>query len=108
MVNREFLAGMKETAVLVNTSRGPVVDEEALYEAVRNGVIAGAGLDVFDPEPPMPDNPLYTLDNVVVSPHNAALTNEALLAMAMDSSTGIVDYLEGRQPQFPVNREVLS
>ena len=107
MVNSEFLAGMKKTAVLVNTSRGPVVDEDALYQALKDGVIAGAGLDVFDPGPPMPDNPLYELDNVVVSPHNAALTNEALLAMAMDSATGIVDYLEGRTPQFPVNREVL-
>ena len=108
MVNADFLAGMKKEAILVNTSRGPVVDEMALYQALKDGVIAGAGLDVFDPEPPMPDNPLYELDNVVVSPHNAALTNEALLAMAVDSSTGIVDYLEGRQPQFPVNREVLA
>lgn len=108
MVNAAFLSGMKDSAVLVNTSRGPVVDEEALYQALKDGVIAGAGLDVFDPEPPMADNPLYALDNVTVSPHNAALTGEALLAMAMDSATGIVDYLEGRNPQFPVNREVLA
>lgn len=108
MVNKEFLSNMKPTAYLINSSRGPVVDEEALIWALRNKKIAGAGLDVFDPEPPKADNPLFEMDEVIVSPHNAALTDEALLAMAMDSSTGIVDYLEGRKPEFPVNPEILK
>lgn len=108
MVNAEFLGKMKKTACIVNASRGPVVDEDALCEALKNGVIAGAGLDVFDPEPPKNDNPLFAMDNVILSPHNAALTEEALLAMAMDSSTGIIDYLEGRRPEFPVNAKVLD
>lgn len=108
MVNKEFLSHMKPTAYLINSSRGPVVDEEALVWALQNKIIAGAGLDVFDPEPPKADNPLFEMDEVLVSPHNAALTDEALLAMAMDSSTGIVDYLEGRNPEFPVNPEILK
>lgn len=103
MMNRETLARMKPSAFLINVARGPIVDEQALYEALKNHTIAGAALDVFDPEPPKPENPLLSLDNVLVSPHNAALTDRALLAMAMDSATGIVDYLEGRKPQFPVN-----
>lgn len=106
LVNQEFLAKMKSTAYLVNASRGAVVDEQALVEALQNGVIAGAGLDVFDPEPPAGDNPLFELSNVVVSPHNAALTDNALRAMAMDSSQGIIDYLSGDAPEFPVNHQV--
>ena len=74
IVNRKSLALMKPTAVLINTSRGPVVDEAALIEALREGRIAGAGLDVFEQEPVDPDNPLLTMDNVVVTPHMAGTT----------------------------------
>ena len=74
IVNRERLALMKPTAVLINTSRGPVVDEGALIEALREGTIAGAGLDVFEREPVEPDNPLLAMDNVVVTPHMAGTT----------------------------------
>ena len=65
---------MKSTAVLINTSRGPVVHEDALVEALSEGRIAGAGLDVFENEPVAPDNPLLTMDNVVVTPHSAGTT----------------------------------
>lgn len=108
MVNGELLAKMKPSAILVNVSRGPVVDEDALFHALKEGKIAGAALDVFDPEPPSVYNPLFALDNVVVSPHNAALTDMALVAMAMDSATGIADYLTGKTPAYPVNRTVLE
>ncbi len=74
IVNRERLALMKPTAVLINTSRGPVVDEAALIEALQEGRIAGAGLDVFEQEPVAPDNPLLKMDNVVVTPHMAGTT----------------------------------
>ena len=74
IVNRERLSLMKPTAVLINTSRGPVVDEEALIEALQEGRIAGAGLDVFEREPVDPSNPLLTMDNVVVTPHIAGTT----------------------------------
>lgn len=107
LIDAAALAKMKPSAHLINVARGPIVDEAALCAALEGGVIAGAGLDVFDPEPPAAGSPLLALENVVVSPHNAALTDRALLAMAMDSAAGIVDYLEGRAPSFPVNPEVL-
>lgn len=104
MVNQAFLAKMKPNAVLINASRGGVIDEPALVQALQNKVIAGAALDVFDPEPPRDDNPLFAMDQVILSPHNAALTDSAMRAMSMDSSAGVCDVLEGRIPQYPVNR----
>jgi len=74
IVSAERLATMKPTAVLINTSRGPVVDETALIDALRSGTIAGAGIDVFEKEPVDPDNPLLTMDNVTVTPHMAGTT----------------------------------
>lgn len=103
MVNEAFLRKMKPSAVLINASRGGVVDEAALIRALKEQIIAGAALDVFDPEPPRPDNPLFSMEQVVLSPHNAALTDRAMLAMSMDSAAGVCDVLEGRAPRFPVN-----
>lgn len=74
VVNHARLSLMKPTSVLINTSRGPVVDESALIEALQEGTIAGAGLDVFEQEPVDPDNPLLSMDNVVVTPHMAGTT----------------------------------
>lgn len=74
MIGSRELGLMKKTAYLINTCRGPVVDEPALYEALSNGTIAGAGLDVFDQEPPPADNPLFGLDNVILTPHFAGPT----------------------------------
>ncbi len=108
LINAERLALMKPTTILINASRGPVVDEQALFRALTDGKLAGAALDVFDPEPPVKENPLFALDNVVVSPHNAALTDVALLAMAMDSAGGIRDHLLGEAPAYPVNPQVLE
>ena len=74
MINAERLKMMKPTAYLINTCRGPVVDEKALIEALGNGTIAGAGLDVFDREPPPPNNPLFALQNVILTAHFAGPT----------------------------------
>jgi phosphoglycerate dehydrogenase-like enzyme len=74
MINAERLKMMKPSAYLINTCRGPVVDEPALVEALTNGTIAGAGLDVFDQEPPPPNNPLFPLPNVVLTAHFAGPT----------------------------------
>lgn len=107
LISTPQLLKMKNSAWLVNVSRGPVVDEAALVQALRAGTIAGAALDVFEEEPPKDDNPLFALENVILSPHNAALSDKAMLSMATDSARGIIDYLEGRRPSFPVNPSVL-
>ena len=80
---------MKPTAFIINAARGPVIDEAAMIEALQKGEIAGAGPDVFEQEPPTSDSPLFVMDNVILSPHNAALSDGALRAMAMDSGMSI-------------------
>ncbi len=79
LIGAKELALMKPTALLINTARGQLVDQKALYEALRDGTIAGAGLDVFEPEPIDPHDPLLTLPNIVLSPHTAGTTPEALM-----------------------------
>ena len=107
-VDAARLRMMKSTAFLVNFSRGEVIVEKALYDALKNGVIAGAAIDVYDPEPPLNNNPLFELDNIILSPHSAALTEECVIRMATGAAEGVVDVLTGRRPQFVVNPEVLN
>ncbi len=101
-------ARMKPTAYFVNVSRGPVVDELALIDALREGRIAGAALDVFEQEPVDPANPLLAMDNVIVTPHSLCWTDECFHNMAVTGLTSIVDALAGRVPAFVVNRDVLA
>jgi D-3-phosphoglycerate dehydrogenase len=108
LVDAARLRLMKPTAFLVNFSRGEVIDEKALYDALKSGVIAGAAIDVYDPEPPLKDNPLFELDNIILSPHSAALTEECVIRMATGAAEGVVDVLTGRRPQFIVNPEVFK
>ncbi|MEW8959703.1 hydroxyacid dehydrogenase [Neomoorella humiferrea] len=108
LVNEERLALMKASAFLINFSRGGVVDEDALYKALKNGLIAGAALDVFEEEPPPHNHPLFELDNVLLSPHSAALTKECVVRMATGAAQGVVDVLTGKRPQYVVNPEVLQ
>jgi D-3-phosphoglycerate dehydrogenase / 2-oxoglutarate reductase len=105
-VNEAKLRLMKPTAFLINLSRGEVVDEKSLYEALKSGVIAGAAIDVYDPEPPANDSPLFALENILLSPHSAALTQECVIRMATGAAEGVVDLLSGKRPQFVVNPEV--
>jgi glyoxylate reductase len=99
---------MKKTAILVNTSRGAVVDQHALYEALVSGEIAGAGLDVTDPEPIDPDDPLLQLDNCVVVPHIASASVATRTLMSILAAENLVAALQGRMPRNPVNPEVLD
>ncbi len=108
LIGPEQLAMMKKTAVLVNTSRGQVVDQRALYQALVSGQIAGAGLDVTDPEPIDPDDPLLQLDNCVIVPHMASASVAARTLMATIAAENLVASLQGRMPRNPVNPEVLD
>jgi glyoxylate reductase len=108
MINAEKLKLMKKTAYLINNARGPVVDEKALYEALKEGRIAGAGLDVFEQEPTPVDNPLLKLDNVVVAPHISSATYETRSKMAEMVAENLVAFFEGRKPPNLVNPEVMK
>jgi D-3-phosphoglycerate dehydrogenase len=99
---------MKPSAYFINVSRGPVVDESALIEALRAGRIAGAALDVFEQEPLDPANPLLAMPNVIVTPHSLCWTDECFHNMATTGLTSIVDALAGRVPEFVVDRAVLG
>jgi len=100
------LRRMKPTALLINTSRGAIVDQKMLVRALQERWIAGAGLDVYDPEPPSPDDPLFDLDNVVVTPHTAAISEESRQAVFGGSAEQAIKVLSGRRPDSLVNPEV--
>ena len=104
MIDSEIFSMMKPEAVLINCARGGVVNEKDLFEAVKNGKIAGAGLDVFEEEPVTAANPLFELKNIVVTPHNAALTFEASDRMGLHAAQGIIEVLNGKKPTWPVNK----
>ncbi|MCG8477736.1 MAG: hydroxyacid dehydrogenase [Spirochaetales bacterium] len=99
---------MRRSAILINTARGEVVDEAALIAALRENRIGGAGLDVFQTEPPDRDNPLLSMANVVATPHNAAHTVESMGRMALHAAMGIDDVLSGRTPRWPVNDPTIT
>ncbi len=107
LVGAELLGQMKPTAILVNTSRGAVVDEAALAEALAAGRPAAAALDVFAEEPPPPESPLLGMENVILTPHTAALTAECRLRMHSQAVEGLLDVLEGRRPRWVANRAAL-
>ena len=102
IVNASTFGKMKHSAVFVNTARGPIVDEDALYHALKDGVIAGAAIDVYEQEPVRADHPLLTLDNIVLTPHTAAESFEAFERVGLNTAQDIVNYFEGKNPHFPL------
>jgi D-3-phosphoglycerate dehydrogenase / 2-oxoglutarate reductase len=103
VLDRRRIFSMPAGAVLVNTSRGALVDEEALVEALEEGRLGGAGLDVFEQEPPAPDHPLLALPNVVVTSHSSHYSLESGAEMRQRAFTNVADVLAGRPPRSPVN-----
>ena len=108
LIDEEKLRLMKKTAILVNNARGPVIDEKALYEALKDGVIAGAGLDVFEQEPTSAGNPLLTLKNVVVAPHISSASFETRSRMSEMVAENLIAFFEGRVPPNLVNKDVVK
>jgi len=106
LVNAARLALMKPTAFLISLARGPIIDEPALIQALRDKRIAGAGIDVFEQEPVDPKNPLLTLDNVILTPHSLCWTDECFHDMAATGLKSIVDISLGKRPVHVVNPEV--
>jgi len=107
LIGREQFSMMKKTAVFVNTSRGPVVDQRALAEALASRWIFAAGIDVFEQEPIPADDPLLRLDNAVVAPHIASASVPTRIRMATLAAENLVAVLQGKRPPNPVNPEVL-
>ena len=109
MVGTAELAAMKSTAFVVNTARGGIVDESALVDALERRLIAGAAIDAFEIEPATADNPLFALDNILVSPHSAGVTEESMFRMGAACAQNVVDCFDGKlDPANVVNREVLD
>lgn len=108
IVNRDRLALMKPTAVVVNTSRGPLIDEAALIEALKARRIAAAGLDVYEQEPPDITSELFRLDNVIVTDHAAWYSEDSLAELQRRTAAAVCAVLTGKRPESVVNPEVLE
>ena len=108
IVNAERLALMKPTAWLINTARGPIVDQKALTEVLQERRIAGAGLDVLEQEPPDVDDPILKLDNVILTPHALCWTDQCFAGNGAADIRAVIEVQHGREPRGVVNREVLS
>lgn len=108
MIDERELRAMKKTAYIINTARGGIINEKALYSALRRGWIAGAGIDVYETEPPHNENPLFKLENVVATPHIAYYTEEAIWRLELSSVEEAIRILEGRPPKNLVNRQGLT
>jgi D-3-phosphoglycerate dehydrogenase len=108
LVNAERLALMKPTAFLINTARGPIVDQKALTKALQERRIAGAGLDVLEKEPPDADDPILRLDNVLLAPHALCWTDQCFAGIGACDAQAVLDVMEGREPAGVVNKEILA
>ena len=108
LINYERMCSMKNTAIIINTSRGGIINEADLARAMDENQVAGAGLDVFNNEPIEEGNPLLGIDNVIMTPHTAALTKECVVRMAMEGVKRVVAFFNGEEPEKVANPEVLK
>ena len=105
-INNRTLKMMKDTAFIINTARGELVDEQALYVALKDGKLAGYGADTLVQEPPAPDHPLFTLANVVLTPHCGAYTGEAVTRCSVTAAQEVIRVLSGQVPLYPISQKV--
>jgi D-3-phosphoglycerate dehydrogenase / 2-oxoglutarate reductase len=108
LMGQEQFALMKPSAFLINTSRGEIVQEAALVDALSRGAIAGAGLDVFEKEPPDAQNPLFRFENVILTPHTAALTKDGVIQLAEGAAENALCVLAGLKPSYSPNWEIVQ
>lgn len=108
IINKDLFNQAKTSLVIINTSRGPVINEADLIEALRSGQIAGAALDVVEEEPIQPDNPLLEMDNVILTPHAAWYSEESEEEMRTKCARNVLQALKGETPTYLVNRDVLE
>jgi D-3-phosphoglycerate dehydrogenase len=106
LINKSRLGLMKEAALLVNCARGKIVQQDDLIDALKNGVIAGAAIDVFSVEPPPMDCPLLSMPNVLATPHMGSSTEESMQRMGLCAASEIHRVLSGESPEWPVNKPV--
>jgi len=107
-MNAERFAQMKPTAILINIARGPIVDQAALYDALSSGGLRYAATDVFEQEPPEPDNPLFSLGNIIVAPHALGWTEESAMGIGTSVIESVLAVREGRAPATLANPEVVD
>jgi len=108
LIDERALETMKETAVLINTARGNIIDEKALYQALKQGTICGAGLDVLSKEPPSKDNPLLGAPNTIVTPHVAWYSEESFKRDMVQGMDELLNVLNGHRPRYIVNPEIFG
>jgi D-3-phosphoglycerate dehydrogenase / 2-oxoglutarate reductase len=108
LIGKRELELMKPTSFIINTSRGEVIQEVALVDALKRGVIAGAGLDVFEKEPPDASNPLFEIPKVILTPHSAALTKDSVAKLAEGAAENALQVLEGKPPSFSPNWDTVQ
>jgi D-3-phosphoglycerate dehydrogenase len=108
LFNADVFRRMKPSAYLINTARGPIIDEAALAEALDKKEIAGAALDVMEQEPPPSGSPLFGRDNVIVTPHTSYYSEESLVDLQTKAAEEVVRVLSGQTPRNPVNPEALK
>jgi phosphoglycerate dehydrogenase-like enzyme len=107
LIGRSELSLMKTSGIIVNTSRGGIVDEAALASALERGLIGGAALDVFEQEPPLLNSPLFRFSNVIMSPHVAGVTRSSLRGMALSVAQVVEEFFQGKIPQTALNAELI-
>jgi D-3-phosphoglycerate dehydrogenase / 2-oxoglutarate reductase len=108
LIGKDELVALGPKGILINASRGAIVNEPELIDALQNGTIAGAGLDVYHPEPPDKDNPLFDLDNVVLTPHLASFTDQGRRRMGLMVVDDVLKVLRGESPKYCANSQVLK
>jgi D-3-phosphoglycerate dehydrogenase len=108
LIDGKALGKMEKKPLLINTSRGPIVDEKALIQALAEGQVSGAGLDVLEEEPPDPQNPLLKMENVILSPHVSFYSEESIRELKRRTAENVVEVLMGKWPKSVVNRNVIG